>query len=106
MSGKDQYYIIDFDSTFTQVEALEELAEISLAHSENKAEILEQVKHITDQGMNGKGSFAEGLQQRLDLLKAHKNHLPQLVSRLKEKVSDSVKRNKSFFEDHADQILI
>jgi hypothetical protein len=26
----DQYFIIDFDSTFTQVEALDELARISL----------------------------------------------------------------------------
>ena len=28
-----QYYIIDFDSTFTQVEALDELARISLKRS-------------------------------------------------------------------------
>ncbi|GAB3821413.1 phosphoglycerate dehydrogenase [Pontibacter rugosus] len=104
--SKDKYYIIDFDSTFTQVEALDELGLISLQNHPDKEGILEQVKHITDSAMSGNSSFAEGLAKRLELLQAHQNHLPQLISRLKEKVSDSIRRNKDFLKEYADQIYI
>jgi phosphoserine phosphatase len=33
---KHTYYLFDFDSTFTQVEAMKELAEISLASHTDK----------------------------------------------------------------------
>ena len=36
--SKPTYFIIDFDSTFTQVEALDELCEISLNGSAEKGE--------------------------------------------------------------------
>ncbi|GHA75731.1 phosphoglycerate dehydrogenase [Pontibacter akesuensis] len=104
--SKDKYYIIDFDSTFTQVEALDELGAISLQNHPDKESILEQVKHITDSAMGGNSSFAEGLTKRLELLQAHQNHLPQLISQLKEKVSDSIRRNKDFLKAYADQIYI
>src|SRR5690606_24920299 len=54
----------------------------------------------------GKVSFRESLQQRVALLEASKNHLPALISRLKNLVSNSFQRNRAFFEDHADRIFI
>ncbi|MDX5435835.1 MAG: phosphoglycerate dehydrogenase [Pontibacter sp.] len=104
--SKDKYFIIDFDSTFTQVEALDELGSISLQHHPDREQILKQVKQITDSAMAGESSFAEGLAKRLELLQAHQSHLPQLIGMLKEKVSDSVRRNKDFLKEYADQILI
>lgn len=101
-----KYIIIDFDSTFTKVEALEELCEIALANNNNKDEILAKIKDITDACMAGQMSFSEGLKNRVNLLNAHQNHLPILVERLKEKVSESFKRNQIFFDKYAEQILI
>ncbi|QNF33837.1 phosphoglycerate dehydrogenase [Adhaeribacter swui] len=103
---KDKFFIIDFDSTFTQVEALDELGEISLKDYEDKAQILEEIKNLTNSAMDGRSSFTEGLTQRLVLLKANKKHLTPLIATLKTKVSDSIRRNKDFFTAFADQILI
>ncbi|MDB5262212.1 MAG: 3-phosphoglycerate dehydrogenase, partial [Adhaeribacter sp.] len=104
--SKDKYFIIDFDSTFTQVEALDELCEISLHDHENKDQILQEIKDLTNSAMEGKSSFTEGLTKRLALLKAHKKHLAPLISRLNTKVSESIKRNPEFFNQYADQIFI
>ena len=101
-----KYFIIDFDSTFTKVEALDLLAEISLAEREDKWEVIKEIKNITDRGMAGQVSMRESLVERLMLLQAHKKHLRTLIDRLKELVSDSVKRNRIFFENYADDVLI
>ncbi|MGB3618929.1 MAG: phosphoglycerate dehydrogenase [Catalinimonas sp.] len=99
-------YIIDFDSTFTQVEGLDELALISLRSHPEAAERTAEIKRITDQGMEGELSFAESLERRLNLLEARRDHLPELVAALRERVSPSFQRNQAFFEQHADQILV
>src|SRR5690554_3622408 len=46
-------FVIDFDSTFTQVEALDILGEISLSGDPQKEEKLQAIKDITDKGMDG-----------------------------------------------------
>jgi len=99
-------FIIDFDSTFTKVEALDELCEISYKGKPDKAEVLQKVAGITEQAMEGKISFREALQQRVALLNANREHLHQLVERLKTVVSESIVRNKAFFEANADDVLI
>lgn len=104
--SKDKYFIIDFDSTFTQVEALDELGDISLQGDPGKEQTLQQVKQLTDSAMAGESSFSEGLAQRLHLLKAHQRHLPQLISHLHTRVSDSIRRNKDFLTEFSDQIFI
>ncbi|GEO06733.1 hypothetical protein AAE02nite_43970 [Adhaeribacter aerolatus] len=104
--SKDKYFIIDFDSTFTQVEALDELCEISLHDDENKDQILQEIKNLTNSAMEGKSSFTEGLTKRIALLKAHKKHLAPLIARLNNKVSESIKRNTEFFKQYADNIFI
>ncbi len=101
-----KYFIIDFDSTFTQVEALDVLAEISLKDNENQAKAIEEIKSITDQGMEGGMSFRESLKRRIDILEANKKHLPELVDRLSLLVSKSFKRNTEFINKYTDQIFI
>src|SRR5690606_18642768 len=93
-----KYFVIDFDSTFTQVEALDVLCEVSLEGKPEKDEVLRKIKEITDLVMEGGISFRESLKLRLELLNAHRKHLPVLVDRLKLLFTKSVKRNKEFFE--------
>lgn len=102
----DKYFIFDFDSTFTRVEALDVLCEISLRGNEQKEEILRQVKNITNTCMEGKMSFRESLESRLALLNARKDHLPELIEQLKSNVSKSFARNREFFQKYADNIYI
>ncbi len=100
------HYIIDFDSTFVQVEALEELAKIALKGNSDRPKILQEVEDLTNKGIEGSISFTEGLRKRLELIQPHKDHLEPLVTRLRRKVSTSIKRNRSFFQDHQEQLFV
>lgn len=100
------YFIIDFDSTFTQVEALDELARISLKHHPDREIIYQKIEDLTNLAMEGQLSFSESLEGRVKLLNANKGHLTQLIKHLKKKVSASFHRNKLFFKKHADEVLI
>lgn len=102
----NKYFVIDFDSTFTKVEAFDVLAEISLNGHPERSERVEKIKEITTRGMDGSISFRESLVKRLALLAPHKDHLPVLVCQLKEQVSDSFKRNREFFQRFSDNIYI
>lgn len=101
-----KYFIIDFDSTFTKVEAFDVLAEISLDGHPDKELNLKKIIEITNRGMDGSISFRESLERRIELLAAEKKHLGPLVTLLKSKVSESFKRNKDFFTTYADNIYI
>ncbi len=100
------YYVIDFDSTFTKVEGLDELAEIALAGNPNKEKIVGQIRSLTEKGMNGEMSFSEGLRARIELLKANRTHIDLLIDHLRTKVSDSFTRNRRFLSEYTEQILI
>lgn len=102
----NKYYVIDFDSTFTKVEALDVLGEISLAGDENRDNVLKQIEDLTNKGMGGEITFRESLEKRLQLLKAHKDQLKPLVESLRKRVSTSFIRNKSFFEENHANIFI
>lgn len=104
--AQQNFYIIDFDSTFTQVEALDELARISLNKHPDKEAIFQKIEDYTNLAMEGKLSFSESLAQRVKLLEANEGHLKQLITRLKKKVSSSFSRNAAFFKKHADEVLI
>lgn len=104
--SQTKYFIIDFDSTFTQVEALDILAEISLKDNQNRDKAIQAIKKITDEGMDGSMSFRESLQKRLDLLEADRAHLPELITRLKKVVSPSFKRNTEFINKYQNEIFI
>ncbi|HEY0743796.1 MAG TPA: HAD-IB family phosphatase, partial [Chryseosolibacter sp.] len=102
----NKYFVIDFDSTFTKVEAFDVLADISLKDHPEKESRKKQIVQITNQGMDGSISFRESLERRLNLLAPSKQHLNPLINELKGSVSESFKRNKEFFRDYADNIYI
>lgn len=106
MSTIKKYIVIDFDSTFTKVEGLDELAKIAQAGSPDQEKIVAEIRKITDQGMNGEITLAESLSKRIKLLKAHKDHIDKLVSFLKTQVSTSFARNQIFFEHCASDVII
>ncbi|MFT4734501.1 MAG: D-3-phosphoglycerate dehydrogenase [Algoriphagus sp.] len=101
-----KYFIIDFDSTFSKVEGLDELAKIALQGTSDQDAVVKQIRDLTDQGMSGEITFAEALSKRLELLHANQGHIDQLVSFLKDNISESFKRNKVFFDLCSDQIII
>src|SRR6195952_3416590 len=102
----DQYFIIDFDSTFTQVEALDELARISLRKHPDREKIYQQIEDYTNAAMEGRIPFSESLEGRVKLLEANREHLKQLITHLKKKVSVSFSRNSAFFKERQDKVLI
>lgn len=98
--------IIDFDSTFINLESLDKLAEVSLENHPEKDDIVNQISSITDQGMNGEISFADSLSRRIALLKSDKVLIGQVAELLKDKISDSFKKNRAFVEENAANIYI
>ncbi|MCU0325729.1 MAG: HAD-IB family phosphatase, partial [Spirosomaceae bacterium] len=105
-TAEQKYFVIDFDSTFTKVEGLDELANIALAGHPNRKEVVQQIRDLTEQGMNGEITFSEALSRRISLLKANRRHIDELVDFLYTKVSDSFTRNEKFLTEFADNILI
>jgi D-3-phosphoglycerate dehydrogenase len=106
LKDTNKFFIIDFDSTFTRGEALDELALISYAGKPNANQIQEKIKSVTDQAMSGRLSFSESLQIRVGLLNANRLHLEQLVETLKNKISESFIRNRDFLMAFSPQIRI
>jgi D-3-phosphoglycerate dehydrogenase len=99
-------YVFDFDSTLTSVEALDVLAEITLAGNPTKDAIIKEIIAITNLGIDGEISFTESLEKRIKLLQAKKTDLPKLIKELHKKVSPSIERNKAFFEKYAASIYV
>lgn len=95
---KSVFYIIDFDSTFVRVEALDELAKIALAGKKEQARLVEKIADITRQGMEGKIPFAESLKKRLALFAPHKRHIASLITLLEKNITPSILTNKQFFQ--------
>jgi len=102
----NKYIIIDFDSTFTQVEGLDELARIALQGKPNQESVVSQIEQITKEGMEGKLSFEQALEKRIQLLSANNQDISRLVQFLESKVSASFSRNKTFLETYSQNILI
>ena len=53
----NKYFVIDFDSTFTKVEAFDVLAEIIVKEHPDSEAIKKKIFEITNLGMEGKISF-------------------------------------------------
>jgi D-3-phosphoglycerate dehydrogenase len=102
----NNYYIIDFDSTFVSVEALDELCRIALKNSPDKETRLEKFTSITNKAMSGKITFADSLEQRIKLLDAGKDDIDKAVKLISRRISKSVVRNKNFFRKFSDKIII
>lgn len=79
-------FIIDFDSTFTRLEALDLLTEIVLDGSPEKDDVLVQMQEITNLGMEGTIDFRTSLTRRLNLLRIHRDNIAVLTEQLKSHV--------------------
>lgn len=99
-------FIIDFDSTFIRLETLDELFKITLKNNPEKKELISKFEKITRESMDGNLSFSVSLSRRVELLKANRTHIEALIKKLSSKVSESVKRNKSFFKKFGKNIYI
>ena len=99
-------FIFDFDSTLTSVEALDVLAEITLESHSDKDRIIEEIKEITDLGIDGDISFTESLERRISLIQPSRADIDVLIDRLGDKVSKSIEQNKDFFSDFSDDIYV
>src|SRR3989344_4343378 len=102
----ERYFVIDFDSTFTQVESPGELANISLKNDPDKEKIVAEINRMTDAAMEGKVSMAEALIKKLRLQKAHRKHIDALIKVLKKKITPSIACNKRFFKEYGKNIFI
>ena len=100
------YFIIDFDSTFVTVEALDELSHIALSTHPQKEKITKEVAAITTAGMEGSIDFPTSLTKRLSLFHPQPKHIIELVAFLQTHITPSVLRNKQFFSTFADRIYI
>lgn len=106
MITEKRNYIFDFDSTLTKVEALDILAEITLANNPRKDAVIQEIIDITNLGIDGEISFTTSLEKRIQLLKANKADLNPLIEALKKQVSKSIESNKAFFEAYANDIYV
>jgi len=102
----DQYFIIDFDSTFVKVEALDELAAIALKKHPLKDEMCNAVNQLTGDAMAGKIPFNVSLAKRIELLNANKTHIDKLINRLSKQVSSSITANLAFFKKNSSNIFV
>ena len=98
--------VLDFDSTFTSVEALDVLAELLSAADPARHADVARIKTLTDQAMSGEISFAEALSRRVQLLKPTRDDIAALIEVLKTKVSASILRNKAVFAENPGKFLI
>jgi D-3-phosphoglycerate dehydrogenase / 2-oxoglutarate reductase len=105
-TAQEIIYVIDFDSTFTKVEGLDELAAIALKGHKDRDKIVGEIKAITDKGMAGEIGFADSLKARVALLPANRSHVSELIEFLMGKISDSFARNEAFLRENAASVYI
>jgi len=98
--------VLDFDSTFSKVEALDELARRVAEQDPDRAQLIAQIKNLTDKAMSGDLSFAEALSTRIALLRPSRGEIDALAQWLKTQISESIKRNRHVFADNPDRIFI
>lgn len=101
-----KHLIIDFDSTLVEVEALDELAALALAHRPGGAETVAEIARITTLGMEGKMPIDESLRRRLKLLDAGRAHVEALVALLKRRITATFLANAAFFERNRERIYV
>ena len=78
--------VIDFDSTIIKTESLDVLASVC-----NRSKtIQEEIKHITNLGMNGEISIQESLSKRIKLISASQSDLNELIVRINSFISPSI----------------
>ena len=70
LESKNINLLIDFDSTFVEVETLDVLAEVCFGSDSN---IVNSINDITNKAMSGEIPFDIALKKRIKILKANKD---------------------------------
>tara|TARA_B110000438_G_scaffold258470_1_gene267197 strand:- start:20 stop:700 length:681 start_codon:yes stop_codon:yes gene_type:complete len=97
---------IDFDSTFAQIETIDEIAKIALDNDPNKSKKINLINEITKNAMSGKISFSKALYDRLNILTIKSHHIKLAIEMITKRISNSIKRNKDFIKLNANNIWI
>ena len=98
---------IDFDSTFVQVETLEEIILVSYSPDAPKSGILQEIQNkITDLAMIWDICFWKALEARISLLDINKENIEHTVDSLKKKITPSFLKNKEFIKQNKENIYI
>ncbi len=98
-------FIIDFDSTFIRLEALEEMARMVFDPTRDEA-LITEVTEITRLGMEGRITFDVSLSRRLKMLRLEKRHIEAIIKEFRESVSPSFQRNRELIRQLSDRIYI
>tara|TARA_B110000014_G_scaffold210485_1_gene162333 strand:- start:141 stop:827 length:687 start_codon:yes stop_codon:yes gene_type:complete len=100
LESKNINLLIDFDSTFIKEESIELLSSISLKNVPNRNAIINRISKITNDAMEGNISFAEALTDRVQLLRANKDHITTTINEIKNNITASFLNNKQFFKNN------
>ena len=98
--------IFDFDSTLVDFETLDVLADIALDGSATAEQTRDQIVDLTNQAMGGGLPFGEALRRRLALLPLTRDHVATLAAKATDRLTPSVRRNLSFFQQNGADIII
>lgn len=101
-----RHFIFDYDSTFIQAESFDELIRYVLRNQSNQESLLDEIERLTELSMNGQFSFHESLDMRLKGIRVTRNDIDKVAQSLKNKISPSFLRHKSFFEQYRDSIYV
>ena len=100
------YIIIDFDSTFITEESLDELAKYKLRDHPHSQTMFNKIKSLTNAGMIGDIPFKQSLDERMEVLNLNRSDINSVSKILSECVTPSFTKNKSFFIENNNKIMI
>lgn len=106
MVHKDWTLILDFDSTIIKGESLDLLAETVFKNRLESNLKLQEIKKLTDEGMEGRISFQESLNRRLRILELDQLHLNKSIKTVTKLISPSFIENIRWLKKYRDNILI
>ena len=106
MVHKDWTLILDFDSTIIKGESLDLLAEAVFDNRLESNLKFQEIKKLTDEGMEGRISFQESLNRRLRILVLDQLHLNKSIKSVTKLISPSFIENIGWLKKYRDNILI
>ena len=106
MNKLNTVLFIDFDSTFAQVETIDEIAKISLQNDPDQKTKIQLINKITNSAMSGEISFSQALQDRLNILNLNSKHIELVINEVSNNISKSIKRNKKTIQLISNNIWI
>ena len=108
LKDKNIILTLDFDSTWTQIETLDELIFLKL-NGTDKNNLKDQINVITTQGINNEIDFQESLEKRINILKklkATKQDVENIVRQSKMMLTQSFLDHKEWICDNKDNIYV